>query len=265
MPQAKIAHVEIESLDEFDAHIQHATVLRDWTIQSIDLTGRAAALARVDVSGALFLGCQLPQELEDELRDRGALVFSTLPSVPFNPYRNSMYRAVDLYDALLSGGQYATTFDARVYAWAQTQSTPPAIPASLAMSLHDHALTDALDDFFTGRDDTDAIGIMGGHATLRGSDDYIGAARLLLQRCRGGLVYLPGAAGTVQEIFQAATRNYYAPDDFLLSPMILVDVEHWTKTLPAWPLLEALGKGRSMARETHVVDTIDEAAEILLG
>lgn len=224
MPQAKIAHVEIESLDEFDAHIQHATVLRDWTIQSIDLTGRAAALARVDVSGALFLGCQLPQELEDELRDRGALVFSTLPSVPFNPYRNSMYRAVDLYDALLSGGQYATTFDARVYAWAQTQSTPPAIPASLAMSLHDHALTDALDDFFTGRDDTDAIGIMGGHATLRGSDDYIGAARLLLQRCRGGLVYLPGAAGTVQEIFQAATRNYYAPDDFLLSPMILVDV-----------------------------------------
>ena len=33
----------------------------------------------------------------------------------------------------------------------------------------------------------------------------------LLARCTAGLVVLEGAAGTVQEIFQAATRLYYAP------------------------------------------------------
>ncbi len=30
----------------------------------------------------------------------------------------------------------------------------------------------------------------------------------LLHRCRGGIVYLPGKAGTVQEIFQAVTENF---------------------------------------------------------
>ena len=34
----------------------------------------------------------------------------------------------------------------------------------------------------------------------------------LLNRCRGGVVYLPGQAGTVQEIFQAVTENFYAAD-----------------------------------------------------
>ena len=34
----------------------------------------------------------------------------------------------------------------------------------------------------------------------------------LLHRCRGGIVYLPGQAGTVQEIFQAVTENFYAAD-----------------------------------------------------
>ena len=32
---------------------------------------------------------------------------------------------------------------------------------------------------------------------------------VLLSRARGGIIYLPGAAGTVQEIFQAVTPNYY--------------------------------------------------------
>ena len=44
----------------------------------------------------------------------------------------------------------------------------------------------------------------------------------LLERCAGGLIYLPGAAGTVQEVFQAATRNYYAPEGTNLAPMILL-------------------------------------------
>ena len=32
----------------------------------------------------------------------------------------------------------------------------------------------------------------------------------LLNRCTGGIVFLPGAAGTVQEIFQDACENFYA-------------------------------------------------------
>ena len=85
----------------------------------------------------------------------------------------------------------------------------------------------------------------------------------LLHRCRGGIVYLPGQAGTVQEIFQAVTENFYAADASLVAPMVLVGVEYWTRTYPAWPLLRALGEGRAMGAAVHCVDTVEEAAALV--
>ncbi|WP_350274708.1 LOG family protein [Kribbella sp. HUAS MG21] len=85
---------------------------------------------------------------------------------------------------------------------------------------------------------------------------------VLLSRARGGIVYLPGAAGTVQEVFQAVTPNYYG-DDATQIPLILVDVQHWTVRLPVWPLLQSLAADRPMTRSVHLVDSIDEAAELV--
>lgn len=85
----------------------------------------------------------------------------------------------------------------------------------------------------------------------------------LLARCTAGLVFLPGAAGTVQEIFQAATPAYYAAAAEAPRRIILVGVNHWTKTLPAWPLLRALAYSRPMATAIHLVDTVAEAAVLL--
>jgi predicted Rossmann-fold nucleotide-binding protein len=87
----------------------------------------------------------------------------------------------------------------------------------------------------------------------------------LLARCRGGIVYLPGAAGTVQEIFQAVTEIYYATDPARLAPLVLVGRDQWTTKLPAWPLLRRLAKGRPMESMIHLVDTVAEAESVLLG
>ena len=57
----------------------------------------------------------------------------------------------------------------------------------------------------------------------------------MLARCRGGIIYLPGAAGTVQEVFQAVTENYYAADAALIAPMVLGMGD--AKTLPAVVLM----------------------------
>lgn len=86
---------------------------------------------------------------------------------------------------------------------------------------------------------------------------------LLLHHSRDGLLVLPGAAGTVQEVFQMATRQYYEVDD-RVPPVVLVGIEHWTERLPVWPLLKALGQGRTMADRIHLVDEPDEAVELLL-
>ena len=85
---------------------------------------------------------------------------------------------------------------------------------------------------------------------------------ILVQICSAGVVFLPGAAGTVQEVFQDGCENYYA-DASSIAPMVLVGVRHWTEELPVWPLLHRMARGRIMADCIHLVDTVDEAAAVL--
>lgn len=85
---------------------------------------------------------------------------------------------------------------------------------------------------------------------------------ILLEVCDAGIVFLPGSGGTVQEVFQDACENYYA-DESSVAPMVLVGRKYWTETLPAWPLLSTLAKGRAMENHVHLVDTIEDAASML--
>ena len=45
--------------------------------------------------------------------------------------------------------------------------------------------------------------------------------------------------------------------------MILVGVDHWTVKLPVWPLLQNLAPSARWRTSIHLVDTIDEAAELV--
>ncbi|WP_166999463.1 LOG family protein [Paramicrobacterium fandaimingii] len=85
---------------------------------------------------------------------------------------------------------------------------------------------------------------------------------VLLELCQAGIIFLPGAGGTVQEIFQDACENYYA-DESSVAPMVLVGREYWTQTLPAWPLLMALARGRPVEAHVHLVDSVQDAAELV--
>jgi predicted Rossmann-fold nucleotide-binding protein len=85
---------------------------------------------------------------------------------------------------------------------------------------------------------------------------------ILLEICDVGIVFLPGAGGTVQEVFQDACENYYA-DESSIAEMVLVGRGYWTETLPAWPLLRDLARGRPMEDRVHLADSVDEAAALL--
>lgn len=85
---------------------------------------------------------------------------------------------------------------------------------------------------------------------------------ILLELCGGGIVFLPGAAGTVQEIFQDACENYYSAAE-AVTPMVLVGRQHWEHEYPAWPMLQRLAAGKPMANRIFLVDTVEEAIAVL--
>ena len=76
----------------------------------------------------------------------------------------------------------------------------------------------------------------------------------LLAVATSGVVFTPGSAGTIQEIFQDAAQNHYesfGPP----APMVLVGVDYWTRHRPVWPLLESLAEGY---RYSHLITLTDD-------
>ncbi|MFD7324616.1 LOG family protein [Streptomyces sp. NPDC059875] len=354
---------EIHTPAEFDAIITRGSLL-GYRIQSVDLTDRTFALLSAPTTGAVFLGCAMQPEAAAKVRADGALVFPPVPDLPFDPYRARLYSPGELFDGVRDEG-YEATPDALAYDWFQRTKADGDIFASMLRSIHDDAISDALDELLVGKR---VVGVMGGHAMGRGTDAYAGAARLgrslartgltvatgggpgameaanlgaytspladdvldealellakapsftpsvtdwaraafevrarwpkggdsvgiptwfygheppnpfaghiakyfanatredgLLARCDAGVIFLPGAAGTVQEIFDNTTPNYYESRGEP-TPMVLVNRAHWTDRLPTWPLLQALAAERPMAARIALVDSVDEAPEAL--
>ena len=76
----------------------------------------------------------------------------------------------------------------------------------------------------------------------------------------GGIIYTPGSAGTMQEIFQDAVQNHYLSFGFS-SPMIFLGKHFWTEEMPVYPLLQELietGKYKNL-----LLTLTDEADEIV--
>lgn len=85
----------------------------------------------------------------------------------------------------------------------------------------------------------------------------------LLALSSGGVVVLPGRAGTVQEIFQAVTPRYYDTGRSPVAALVLVGTEYWTATVPVWPVLQSLANGRGFLDRLHLVDSVDEVVPLL--
>ncbi len=333
--------------------------------------------------GCLFLGCTLTPEQAGALTTGGALVIRDDASRPFRLHRSRLYTPAELFTGFDAGSTHGwrATFDAAVYHhWVSAGGNAPAsIAESLAQRLHDHAITDALDEQLAGRK---PVAIMGGHDIERHDPQYATVARIartltrdgflmvsgggpgameathlgawmahfdddqldaainvlgprphgaapgkeytdpdwlhrafavldrwpvtelryesigiptwaygheppapfasaiakyfansvredgLLAIATHGVVFTPGTAGTIQEIFQDATQNHYevfGPP----APMVLFGVDYWRDRFPVWPVLRALSAGRPYGDlitltddEAEVVEHITRAADV---
>jgi predicted Rossmann-fold nucleotide-binding protein len=87
----------------------------------------------------------------------------------------------------------------------------------------------------------------------------------LLAIATHGIVYSPGKAGTLQEVFQDAAQNFYHLFGDCFSPMVFYGVGFWTDTLPVKPLLDALFRldPARLAEYEELVRFTDDVEEIV--
>lgn len=78
-----------------------------------------------------------------------------------------------------------------------------------------------------------------------------------------GIVFTPGSAGTVQEIFADATQNHYGTQR-VISPMVFLGSDWWTRQLPVLPLLERLAGFRRYRSMVSIQDRGEDALSFLV-
>lgn len=79
----------------------------------------------------------------------------------------------------------------------------------------------------------------------------------------GGIVFTPGSAGTMQEIFQDAVQNHYLTFD-IASPMVFLDTKYWTEEIPVYPFLQSLyEKGKYRNLMLHITDDPADAVRYI--
>jgi predicted Rossmann-fold nucleotide-binding protein len=87
----------------------------------------------------------------------------------------------------------------------------------------------------------------------------------ILRLARGGVVFAAGRAGTVQEVFQAATKTFYNTDG-ISGAYVFLDRAFWTETLPIEavlrPLLELSPEG-DLSSLIHLTDDVGEVVAVL--
>jgi predicted Rossmann-fold nucleotide-binding protein len=79
-----------------------------------------------------------------------------------------------------------------------------------------------------------------------------------------GVIYAPGSAGTIQEIFMDAAQNHYETFG-AASPMIFLDETYWTDTKPVYPLMKTLAEGTPYEGLLSIHDDVDSVTEQMVS
>lgn len=361
-------YIEIDSYDALQPLITPGAVFEHYAFQNIEF-GRNAVQCRF--KDCIFFGCSMPDMMRNELAS-DCCVLPKLP-VTFNPFPAHLYSPSELYAGYdyRNPGTFGQCYDTRIYNhYIDRGKQAVDIAETLARSLHDHSISDALYDMLAKYDERRVVAVMGGHALSRTDEMYrkvvlIGkhlaekgclmvtgggpgameAAHLgvwlagrydsdvdsaidllssspsykdkewlssafglmekmprmsdccsigiptwfyghepatpfathiakyfdnsiredgLLAIAKGGVVYSPGSAGTMQEIFQDAAQNHYLTCGYA-SPMVFLGSEYWNETFPVYPMLKELhSKGCYKNLMLSVTDSQADAVNAIM-
>ncbi|MBQ0024462.1 MAG: hypothetical protein KBT00_01880 [Bacteroidales bacterium] len=322
-------------------------------------------------SECCFLGCTIPTEMEDEI-GQTCLVFPAMGRI-YQAFASRLYSGEMLYAGYDPDDEqsFETCFDSRVYAdYMENGKFCNNVRETLARSLHDRAISEAMTSFLSRFDEKQVVSVMGGHSLSRADnafrevaliskslteygkvmasgggpgameathlgawmagrsiselDDALDILRIaptfrdkgwlksafeviskypqrdyrslgiptwfyghepttpfatdiakyfmnsiresiLLSISKGGIIYSPGSAGTLQEIFQDAAQNHYESVG-CSSPMVFLGKEYYTKEVPVYPLLEdLLERGKYQGLLLSITDKREDVVNTILS
>jgi predicted Rossmann-fold nucleotide-binding protein len=177
----------------------------------------AHALSASDCRGAVFLGCTFEDAAQlQALIQAGAAIFPSLDGLglPYNPYRDALYTVDELgagFDASLAPNPYLHTVDAHIYeSFKRTrqQGHAASMLETLAQSIHDHGITEALhatiarafpDIADESERCTRVVAIMGGHSARRDDAHFRSVVEVAWRLVRAGYLVASGGGPGIME------------------------------------------------------------------
>lgn len=195
---------EVESRAELDHHLASGS-LAGLTVQGLRLDIEPVPdLTAADLTDTLFVGCHFPgRDVEADLVRRGAHVVPPLADLPYPTQPSRLYTPEDLADGFSAGG-FPSMYDTVVYQHFRAHGgATPEVREALGQRLHDHGIDNALADvtrsWLAEHGPASVVGVMGGHAVLRGSPTYRLAATLGWELARAGRLVVTGGGPGVME------------------------------------------------------------------
>ena len=85
---------------------------------------------------------------------------------------------------------------------------------------------------------------------------------ILLSTSLYGVIYAPGSAGTLQEVFADVTQNHYETYGYA-SPMVFFGKKFWSEDSAIYPLLRKFSKGHNYHDMLAISDESDEIVEFI--
>jgi len=82
----------------------------------------------------------------------------------------------------------------------------------------------------------------------------------ILTIAKGGVIFAPGSAGTIQEIFQEATQNHYLSFGYA-SPMVFLNSSYWSNEMPVYPLIKQMFDDRKY--KNLILSECDTGIEVI--
>ena len=336
---------EFESIIALTDYLNSVSKVEEIAIQALDLKQIESLMLSKVFKNCIFLGCDLTPKIQEAIY-KDNYIFPKI-DVPFNMYPNKLYNKDSLFNNYdpKDPSSYEKTLDKIIYDhYLKTGKEATIIKETLARRLHDHSITDSIQDFLRGFEEKKVIAVMGGHSLSRAHPSYkqiVEIAKTLTERgylmisgggpgameathlgawfankseqdlekaiahlskapkydhpdwlptafeilekyptsdfqslgiptwlyghepptpfathigkyfansvreegllaiAKGGVIFAPGSAGTMQEIFQDITQNHYESFGYA-SPMVFLNKKYWSYDRPLYPIIELM-------------------------